>query len=68
MSNIESGRQKILLHTFSDIAETLGADANSLLPGRPMVATPVAPDLAGYSEEVRGFVEAAIKSADREGR
>jgi transcriptional regulator with XRE-family HTH domain len=68
MSNIESGRQNILLHTFYDIAETLGTDANSLLPDRPMPGTPAIPDLASYSEGVRGFVEAAIKSGDREGR
>ena len=29
MSNIEKGRQNILLHTFCDIAETLDSNANA---------------------------------------
>src|SRR5437870_12561895 len=63
MSNIEKGRQNLLLHTFCDIAEVLNADANSLLPQQP--ARPdsaVLPDLGGYSEEVRAFLEAGIKT------
>src|SRR4051794_14899537 len=66
MSNIESGRQNVLLHTFYDIAETLDTDAIALLPDRRTPGTPAIPDLASYSEGVRGFVEAAIKSGDRE--
>ena len=60
MSNIEKGRQNILLHTFCDIAETLDAKASELLP-EILTRDPVSlPDLRSYSKEVREFVEAGI--------
>jgi transcriptional regulator with XRE-family HTH domain len=66
MSNIEKGRQNILLHTFCDIVETLDTNANALLPER-LISEPVnMPDLRSYSKEVREFVEAGIKSTDKE--
>lgn len=34
ITNIERGRQKILLHTLVDIAKALGVDLHSLLPTR----------------------------------
>jgi transcriptional regulator with XRE-family HTH domain len=34
MSNIEKGRQNILLHTFCDIVETLGANCRSVNKSR----------------------------------
>lgn len=66
MSNIEKGRQNILLHTFCDIVDTLGASANTLLPERQPVEPMQMPDLTSYSKEVREFVEAAIKPAEKE--
>jgi transcriptional regulator with XRE-family HTH domain len=63
MSNIEKGRQNILLHTFYDIVETLDAKPTDLLPetvARELIALP---DLEAYSEEVRAFVEAGINIA-----
>ena len=66
LSNIEKGRQNILLHTFCDIAETLGSDANALLPERPAHPPAAIPDLRSYSKEVREFVEAGIKTIDKE--
>ena len=45
MSNIEKGRQNILLHTFCDIVETLGTNANTLLPERQQVRSMQMPDL-----------------------
>jgi transcriptional regulator with XRE-family HTH domain len=67
MSNIEKGRQNILLHTFCDIAETLDTNANALLPERLRPPDPLnMPDLRSYSKEVRAFVEAGIKTADKE--
>ena len=66
MSNIEKGRQNILLHTFCDIAETLASNANALLP-EVAIPNPVSlPDLRSYSAEVRQFVEAGIKPAEKE--
>jgi len=66
LSNIEKGRQNVLLHTLCEIAETLDTDANSLLPERPRSEPVTIPDLAAYSKEVREFVEAGIKTAEKE--
>jgi transcriptional regulator with XRE-family HTH domain len=68
MSNIEKGRQNILLHTLCDIAETLDTNANALLP-QLVTHDPVnIPDLRSYSKEVREFVEAGINTAQKKGR
>lgn len=67
LSNIEKGKQNVLLHTFYDVMETLDCSANSLLPERQSRLDPVnMPDLRAYSEEVRNFVEAGIKTAEKE--
>jgi transcriptional regulator with XRE-family HTH domain len=68
MSNIEKGRQSLLLHTFCDIAETLDIDTSSLLPPRVVSETVTMPDLRGYSKEVREFVEAGIKTTKKKGK
>jgi transcriptional regulator with XRE-family HTH domain len=66
MSNIEKGRQNILLHTFYDIADTLNVNANALLPER-LTPEPVnLPDLTSLSKEVREFIEAGIKTTEKE--
>lgn len=67
MSNIEKGgRQNILLHTFCDICETLDTTANALLPEQQRVEPTQMPDLTSYPKEVREFVEAGIRPAERE--
>lgn len=66
MSNIEKGRQNVLLHTFCDIVETLDTNANTLLPERLVPEPATMLDLRSYSKEVRQFVEAGIKTADKE--
>jgi DNA-binding XRE family transcriptional regulator len=67
MSNIEKGRQNILLHTFCDIVETLGATASAMLPlSQARTTTADMPDLTSFSREVREFVEAAINPAEKE--
>src|ERR1700730_15684207 len=66
MSNIEKGRQNILLHTFCDILETLDAKADALLPERSRPEPSKMPDLRNYSQGVRDFVEAAIKPEEKE--
>jgi transcriptional regulator with XRE-family HTH domain len=66
MSNIEKGRQNILLHTFCDILETLDAKADALLPERSRPELSKMPDLTNYSQGVRDFVEAAIKPEEKE--
>src|SRR5579863_1667681 len=61
ISNIESGRQKMLLHTFVDIADALKADPANLLPTRPAPAGAVgAEKLARLPENERAFIESAI--------
>lgn len=66
MSNIENGRQNILLHTFFDIIETLDTNAGALLPEKLVPESVKMPDLRSYSKEVRQFVEAGIKTAETE--
>jgi transcriptional regulator with XRE-family HTH domain len=66
LSNIEKGRQNILLRTFFDIAESLHVSLDALLPERPMTQAANMPDLTSYSKEVRDFVQAAIKPDDKE--
>src|SRR5450755_252623 len=66
MSNIEKGRQNILLHTFCDIVETLDSSANALLPERLRPEPVNMPDLTALSKEVREFVEAGIKTTEKE--
>ena len=41
ISNIESGRQRMLLHTLVDIADALKVEASTLLPPRVMLAAPI---------------------------
>ena len=61
ISNIENGRQRLLLHTLADIAAALKVDAASLLPSRQAPAEGVgAQALAGLAEKERAFVETAI--------
>jgi transcriptional regulator with XRE-family HTH domain len=66
MSNIEKGRQNILLHTFCDIVETLDSSAAALLPVTKRVDPEQMPDLTSYSKELREFLEAGIKPAEKE--
>ena len=67
MSNIEKGRQNLLLHTFCDILETLDSSASALLPEKPRPEPIQMPDLTSYSKELREFVEAGIRPAEKEG-
>ena len=66
LSNIEKGRQNILLHTFYDISDSLNVSPDALLPARPTSQPTDLPDLTNFSKEVREFVEAAIKPAEKE--
>jgi transcriptional regulator with XRE-family HTH domain len=66
MSNIEKGRQNILLHTFCDIADSLNSNANALLPQAPPPTAEQMPDLTSLSDEARKFVEAGIRPAQKE--
>src|SRR5690242_18988974 len=68
LSNIEKGRQNILLHTIWGIAETLNVNVSELLPDR-ILSEPKGPaDLGALTKGVRAFVDAGIKSPNKSGR
>jgi DNA-binding XRE family transcriptional regulator len=61
LTNIEKGRQKMLLHTFTDIAIALGVGVADLLPGNEKILSGLQGDLlASLAPEERGFIERAI--------
>lgn len=65
MSNIEKGRQNLLLHTFCEISEILDEEAKSLLPSARKPSRSRTPDLRALPENVRAFVEAGIQTANK---
>jgi transcriptional regulator with XRE-family HTH domain len=68
LSNIEKGRQNILLHTIHDIAETLNTTVDELLPERAQAEAVKISGLEKLPTNVRAFVEAGINPADKSGR
>ena len=61
LTNIEKGRQRIMLHTFSEIATALGSEAVDLLPKKEKPLSHLGVDLpASLAPEERGFIERAI--------
>ncbi len=63
ISNIEKGRQKILLHTFYDIAQAVAVEPAELLveKGMPQGAGEVAMQLPrDLGQQERAFIEEAI--------
>ncbi len=62
ISNIEKGRQKLLLHTFYEISEVLNADPIQLLPPRmARVGKDTKLELPqGLLQRERAFIEAGI--------
>jgi transcriptional regulator with XRE-family HTH domain len=61
ISNIEKGRQKILLHTFCDVARVLKVEPNSLLPTQHNeVAQSATPDLSGFGPSEIAFITKGI--------
>jgi transcriptional regulator with XRE-family HTH domain len=68
LSNIEKGRQNILLHTICEIAETLSTSVDELLPGKAASEPIEVSGLEKLPKEVRDFVEAGIKPAGKAGR
>jgi len=63
VSNIEKGRQKMLLHSVYDFAGALGIEPKALLPQMPRAQR--LPELpAEYSEGARSFVRAVVSQID----
>lgn len=68
VTNIEKGRQKLLLHTFFEIANALGVAPAALLPDMSQpVAEPLLDDLLkGRPKKEREWIKSAIVSARKE--
>ncbi len=61
--NIEKGRQKLLLHTFAEIAVALGVEPADLLPKKEQALNGLAVNLpTSLAPEERGFIERAIST------
>lgn len=61
ISNVEKGRQKILLHTFYDVAETLMADPAAILPEqRQAIARDEQKLPSDISPSERKFIETGL--------
>jgi len=68
VTNIEKGRQKLLLHTFCKIAIALGLPPAELLPdGAEVDAEPTIDDmLKGRPKKERDWIRSAINSSRKE--
>jgi transcriptional regulator with XRE-family HTH domain len=66
MSNIEKGRQRLLLHTFHEIVFVLQTTAAALLP-EPTAAADTLPHekLLGLSQPEIAFIEAGIRTPQK---
>lgn len=42
IANIETGKQRVALHLFLEIAQALKVEAKELLPAQPLAVSPVA--------------------------
>ena len=60
LTNIESGRQNVLLHTFVDIVQALNADPKDLLPQKSTVPQDVQKKIDSIPPEFRNFVKQTI--------
>jgi transcriptional regulator with XRE-family HTH domain len=61
LTNIENGRQKLLLHTFAEIATALGVEAANLLPKSANSPQGLPVNLpSSLDADARGFIERAI--------
>jgi len=71
ITNIEKGRQKVLLHTFLEIAEHLEVDPTTLLPNaRLAIAGDARPDLPvprDLSETNKQLIRTAVTRRKRGG-
>lgn len=68
ISNIEKGRQRMLLHTFVDLATALKVDPQKLLPERSVpLGDAGGTKLAQLRKNERMFIESAIGMVKREG-
>lgn len=65
VTNIEKGRQKVLLHTFREILKVLNVDADELLDTKRESSVP-ASSLSNLPSDERTFVERALGRTAKE--
>jgi transcriptional regulator with XRE-family HTH domain len=65
ISNIEKGRQKLLVHTLVEIADILNVDLAALLPAPRAPANIREDELQKYSEPERAWIQAGIRRSDQ---
>ena len=65
VSNIEQGRQKVLLHTFGKILSALNAQPGKLLPAAHAESAR-APVLTSLAQQDRDFVERGLRQLGKE--
>lgn len=69
ITNIEKGRQKILLHTLVDIAGALGIAPATLLPDTAIdQKEELKKALRGRSKQEREFIKSALSSVGKEAK
>ena len=64
ISNIEKGRQKVLLHTFVELLHVLNVQSGELLPAAQ--SAPLLPDLNSLARDERDFVERVLGQLEKE--
>jgi transcriptional regulator with XRE-family HTH domain len=65
LTNIEKGRQKVLLHTFTEIASALGIDPLDLLPKKETLLNGLGVNLpSSLAPDERGFIERALGAGE----
>jgi transcriptional regulator with XRE-family HTH domain len=68
ITNIEKGRQKVLVHTLWDLADALGVPLNSLLPEQQ--SSPIENELRlpkNISKEEEKWIRSVLKGSGRHG-
>lgn len=66
VTNIEKGRQQVLVHTLAEIAAALKVSPESLLPTSIPSTQPLDKLLEGYSQEEQEWVKTVVDTAIRE--
>ena len=64
ISNIEKGRQKVLLHTFVEMLHVLNVQPGKLLPVSQPTSSP--PGLNSLARDERDFVERGLGQLEKE--
>lgn len=66
ISNIEKGRQKVLLHTFGEMLHALSVQPSELLPDVVPRFVPLPPGLNSLAHDERDFVNRGLGRLEKE--